>query len=269
MKRFLIGAVTLAVISSSAIAGISIRPMVGYGFGIGKKAVGYDNEEDTDGNDVKNKVLYYSAGQGMKMGLGVDMSLLGGVGFGVDMGYSIGSECETGKHKDYDDFDSTWNTSTSKMKTSYLFLSPSVRMERTVMGLSPFCVFGLTLAMMPESEASTKSETSDQERKFTYNTGIGTCGAIGLKYSLMGLLGIVAEVRVNQLSLKASRSEMTKFTVNGKDALEDMPTRIKETEYREDDSEDDFSDQTKPNIDCTFMRSANSLSIRVGAVVSF
>jgi len=251
----------------------SIRPIIGYGLGLGREARGTDYDENTEGEQIKNKNLYYSAGQGIKLGLCAAYSIFDGVGVGADIGYSMGLTSEVAKDRYLNTWDSTWATSTTKTKTSYIFFSPSAVFEKGIMGMIPFCGFGLTFALAPKSvrtyEYSATGYKVVREGEHTYKLGMGSCGVVGVKYALMGGLELTGELRVDQLSFKASHRKLTKYTENGIDRLADTPTRYKEIEYREDDTEDNWHDESKPEIANTFVVPANSLSIRVGVGYSF
>lgn len=297
MKRVFIIAIACMVLSSSTVAEkrrhprvvprgrpvlqqstlkeakFSISPIIGIGFGIGKKEMGTDYESNAQGDEIKDKNLYYSAGGGIKLGVGLEYRFLEEIGLGIDVGYSIGMTNDVDKWKYYSSSDSAWCTYTRTMKTSYILFSPSIRMEKKIMGLNPFCGFGLIFAMAPKSKSTYEDRwpnyTMDAEMELSHNLGVGSCGILGLKYPLMGGLGIMGEIRIDQLSLKAKHGKLTKYIVNGEDELPHMTTRDKECEYKDDDTDDTPSDSTKPNIEHTFITPANSVSIRVGIELSF
>lgn len=274
MSKFFGVAVLGLFLVGSAAASISIGPVVGYGIGTGKASFfqGTDYEENNQGVQTKDKNLYYSAGQGIKLGLGAEYSIEE-ISFGLDMGYSMGLEGDLMKSRQYDSFDSIWYTASAKMKTSYIFISPNIKIEKTIMGITPFCGFGLSLAIAPKStmseEYSDGTTTGEMVWELSHNLGIGKWGVLGIKYPLIGGLVIVGEIKAEELSFKASHGEITKYTENGVDQLSSMTVREKETDFKDDDTEDTPSNTTKPNIDHTFITAANSVSIRLGIMYSF
>jgi len=261
-------AATIAV----AMAQFTIGPIVGFGLGVGREATGSDYETNSQGEKIKNENIYYSAGQGMKMGLAMSYSTET-IGFGLDMGYSMGLDTEIDKSEYYSTYDSTWTNWTSKMKTSFMFLSPSIRIENSFGQLTPFCASGLNFALMPKSiYSSSYTYTGDSyegEYETSYGIGMGGFGALGVKYSFGGGLSIVGQIRYDQLSLKAKSRKVTKYTINGEDELADWTTRDKETEFREDDTDDNYDDENSPNIDRTYTIPANSMTISVAMQYSF
>ncbi|MFA5033361.1 MAG: hypothetical protein WC614_10110 [bacterium] len=271
MKNFLGVALSVLFFAGSAMAEISVGPIVGYGFGTGKTNFmgGTDYEADQLGKTTKDKNLYYSAGQGIKLGLGAAYSIEG-ISFGLDMGYSMGLEGDLAKFKTYSAFDSTVYTSSTTMKTSYIFVSPTMQIEKNIMGITPFCGFGFTLALMPKSIMTSKNSDNDETVwELSHNVGIGKWGTVGIKYALISGLWIIGEIKAEELSFKASSGKITKCIQDTVDQLPDMTTRDKECEFRDDDTGDTPTDTTKPDIAHTFVTAANSISIRLGIIYSF
>lgn len=273
MRKFLGVVVSGLLFIGSAMADISVGPIVGYGFGAGKSNFFYygeDYEENEQGEQIVDKNLYYSAGQGIKMGLGGEYSVEGIV-FGLDMGYSMGLASEIVKSKNFNTWDSTWHNYSGNVGTSFMFIGPNMKVEKTIMGFTPFCGFGFTIAMAAKSILKIESETDSLEQvmEVTHGPGIGGWGVAGIKYPLFGGLAIIGDIRVDQLSFKASHGEITKYTEGSEDLLAGMNVREKECDFREDDTGDTPSDTTKPCIERTFITPASSFCIRVGIIYSF
>lgn len=254
---------------------ISIRPILGFGLGTGKYVVGTESELDTNWEYVKSNNIYYSAGEGLKMGVAGDFAFLEGIAAGLELGYSMGFDKEIDKIKYYSG--TTWVEGNAKEKTSYLFCNPTLRVGKKMMirgfgYLVPFCTFGPTLAIAPKTtwkyENTTGTPIVKQEGEGSYGLGIGYFGILGIEYPLMKNISIFGQLKIDQLSLKASKGKITKWTEDGKDILKDKTVNEKETEYKDDIGSADTT-STQPDVQNTFIVPANSIGINMGVAISF
>ena len=271
MKKLLASAVVLAFCMSLVQAGsLTLRPMLGYGIGTGRMVSGQD-AEDSATAQLKNENLYYSAGSGIKIGVGLDADVSNNVALGFDLGYSIGTKKEVDKYKD-----PTYSNVT-ELKTSFIPVSATLKIKTTSDKLTPFVGFGPTLVLAPKSiqtysETDTSGGTTDTEEKeteTTYKMGFGYHGLAGVEYGLSDNMVLICQLRVDQVSLKADKSTITKWTKNGADELSGKTTRQKETVYEEDDTADDSTKPGSARIENTYTIPANSLTVGVGIGIKF
>lgn len=271
MKKILMAVMAVAVlvgcVSLVQAGSLTLRPMLGYGLGTGRMEIGTDKERDATNKTIKNENLYYSAGSGIKIGAGLDTGVSENVVLGLDLGYSIGSKKEKDKYTD------PTNSDVTEMKTSFIPISATLKVKTTIDKVTPFAGFGPTLVLAPKTIA-TDSSTSGTSKKeweteITYKLGLGYHGLAGIEYSLSDNLVLITQLRVDQVSLKADKSKITKYTEDGADKLLGMDTRDKETVYKEDSSSDNPADNNSPKIDNTYTIPANSLTIGVGLGIKF
>ena len=268
MKKLLASVVVFAFCVSLVQAGsITLRPMLGYGIGTGKIVMGTDRERDSTGKQTKNENLYYSAGSGIKIGVGLDTDVSENVALGFDLGYSIGSKKETNKYKD------PTYSSVDELKTSFIPINATLKVKTTIDKITPFAGFGPTILLAPKSIGTYSythgTNTKEKETETTYKLGFGYHGLVGIEYSLSDKMVLITQLRVDQVSLKADKSKITKATANGVDQLAGMDIRDKETTYEEDDSSDNSANANVPRIENTYTIPANSFTAGVGLGIKF
>jgi len=272
MKKLLASVVVLAFCVSLVQAGsLTLRPMLGYGIGTGKSVSGSDYEVDSAGEKLKNENLYYSAGSGIKIGVGLDNEVSENVALGFDLGYSIGTKKEIDKVK------LPTYSEVTELKTSFIPVSATLKVKTTICKYTPFAGFGPTLVLVAKSirteiETDTSggmTNTEEEETETTYKLGLGYHGLAGVEFGLSDNMVLICQLRVDQVSLKADKSTITKATENGVDQLSGMDIRDKETVYEEDDTADDSTKTGSADIDNTYTIPANSLTVGVGVGIKF
>jgi len=203
------------------------------------------------------------------------------VGFGV--GYSLGFEKEVSK--EVDNYDSPWipndeetKTESEKMKTSFIPLSLTLKVKKTIGSLTPYAGFGPTFAIGAKSIGKSDKEALDgtkyyTEEEISYKLGIGFHGIVGIEYGLSDNLACFLQARVDQISLKLDKSKITKYTVNGQDKLNEAypTTSDKETEYVDEYTYDSTAtpDPNSPSKELTSTSPANSVTLALGIALKF
>ena len=284
MKKLLtILVVLMASVSLVSAVNISVRPQFGLGLASGSAYANNETTIDATGTKETYKNIYYSLGEGLKLGLDIDLEATENVMVGVGVGYSLGFEKEIGKVvNNYDDpwlsNDEETKTSSTKFKTSFIPLSLTLKVKKTIGSLTPYAGFGPTFAIGAKSIGKRDVETVDGTKYYTewevsYKLGIGFHGIIGVEYGLSDNLACFLQARVDQISLKLDKSKITKFTVNGQDKLNEAypTTSDKETEYVDEYTYDSTvpPDPNSPIKQLTSTYPANSVTLALGIALKF
>ncbi|MCX5753213.1 MAG: hypothetical protein NTW97_06145, partial [Candidatus Krumholzibacteria bacterium] len=96
MKKLIVAVAVLGLCISFAQAqatSLTLRPMFGFGFGTGRQVAGTDQVWNGT-KTTSDENMYYSAGGGIKFGLGLDVDIAEHIALGLDAGYSLGLNTE-------------------------------------------------------------------------------------------------------------------------------------------------------------------------------
>lgn len=281
MKKLAI-LVTIALLCGgySNATSIQIRPILGYGFGVGQNNViaggpilGSDREVDSAGDTTKNKNIYYSGGAGLNMGVGILVEIEENFGVEIGLGYVLGSEKEI--YKEVDNTSTPADITTMKVKSSYIPIDLTAKISTEVGELRLYAGFGPTFALGVKTtvlgEYVSGTDKEETETEFTYNTSIGWNATLGAESDLNETMTLFFGVSLRSVILRLKKSEITKYTENGVDKLnEEYPNvRDRETEYKEDSSDDDSAKTGVPRIANTWTQPFDSLSINAGIAFKF
>jgi hypothetical protein len=251
---------------------LTVRPMFGYGIGTGRTVKGQDYVVNASAQTTKHENIYYSAGGGIKLGFGVDVEGEGHLALGIDMGYSIGLKAETDKVDIAAHDMMPRYAEKTELKTSYLPMSMTLKAKSSFENLTVFAGFGPTLLLSAKGiETENATYGTDRvalETETTFKMGLGYHGLAGMEYGLDKHIVLMAQVRADQVSIKADKGNVTKYTVNGKNMLSTLTIREKNTTYVEDDTKD-TGGSSAPDIDNTYILPANSFTMSIGIGIRF
>lgn len=293
MKKLIAIAVLMSVGTQVvSAADFTLRPYLGYGFGTSQQpmiapggAGGADAAQNMDtGKFTKSEAINYSAGAGMKFGVGVDIGINDYLSFEPMIGYSMGSETDTDILKMTAPVGAPGVSQTNTLTDSTSFMPFSVTMKiRAKAGkFTPYAGFGPTLALSPKT-IRTYKETGvglpaapglvSREEETTYDMGIGFHGVVGTDYNVSDSFVIFFQARADQISLHQDTAKLTKSTVDGVSDLAAMNKCNKETTYKDDNKgingTDGISDVTKPAVAKVDPISASSVAINFGVSYKF
>ncbi len=267
--------ILLVLVSFVSAAQMSIRPQIGLGLGAGKEQIiitgystGSDRERSSTGTLIKDEIIIYSGGSGLKLGIGFDYELNPNMSAELSGFYSIGFETEISKY----DNRATQTMNTAKVSTSFLPFSLTLKVKTKINAITPYAGFGPTIALGPKSSFSyTETDpttTTAIEGNMYYKTAIGFHGVLGADYELNSKMSLFVQTKIEQLSFTPSKSELTTYTVNGVNQLPLLTTREKEVEYL-DDIGGIISDPNKPAVELARPGPANSFTISAGIAYMF
>ncbi|MCG7851381.1 MAG: PorT family protein [Methanosarcinaceae archaeon] len=252
--------------SQAQAAQFTLRPMFGYGLSTGKIAGGTDEVYDGT-KTTKNETYYYSAGGGIKFGLGLDIEVAEHVALGLDFGYSLGSKAEVDKYTGPTD------NRLTEYQSSYLPISLTLKVKSKLEKMTLYAGMGPSMLMAAKSTVTeTRSGTGyniEEEGDITYKMGLGYHGLLGVEYGISEKMDFVAQLRTDQIALKSDKYEMTKATLDGKDVLGTYDVRDKNITYEEDDTADDYTKADVPEIQNAFIMPANNFTLNIGIAYKF
>lgn len=248
---------------------ITLRPYLGYGFGAAREGRGSDTVTNTSGNDTKDAVLLYSAGAGLKVGLGADVGLNENFSIEPVLGYSNGTEKVVDKWNDQSGVPRVGST---KESTSFVPFSVTLKLRAKHGAFTPYAGFGPTLAFGAEGatlwEETRAGVLTKYEMETTYKTGFGFHGVVGTDYKVSDRFVIFGQLRADQLSLKPSKGKMTKYTENGVNKLSAQPVKDREIIYK-DDAGGASGAATVPTVQRADPIAASSLAFTFGVAYKF
>ncbi len=215
-------------------ADITLRPYLGYGFGMAQDSRGSDLAVDAAGNTTKDAVILHSAGAGLKIGLGADVGLSDNFSIEPGIGYSYGAEKIVDK---WNDQSGTPKVGSSKESDSFVPFSVTLKIRAKEGAFTPYVGFGPTLALGAKGttfwEETRAGVTKKSEVETTYTTGFGFHGVVGTDYKVSDRFVLFGQLRAEQLSLKPSKGRMTKYTENGVDKLSSQPVKDTQIIYKD------------------------------------
>lgn len=254
---------------------IMFRPYLGYGYGMAKQSVGTDYIFDSSHSPstLKDKIIRYSAGEGIQTGLGVDIGFKDNFSLETVFGYSSGPEQKVFK-VDINNLPSNSSLSSAKMSTSFIPLSITAKFKIKGKKFTPYIGIGPTFVFNAKSVQKSRSENrmtdtvTESELETVYHKQLGFHGIVGTDYKVSPRFSLFIQARVDQLSLKPDRGELTKYVVNGVDKLNTLVVHDREVLYK-DDVGGDIPAADKPSVLYAKPMAASSLGIQLGVAYKF
>lgn len=204
---------------------------------------GVENTNTTSGDYMTYDLKTASFGSGFSgvigggymfnANVGVDLA----VGVGIAMKKNVYEETSPASLNDY----TATQTSYAKMP---ILIMPSLVFSTGHNMVEGYARVGLALPVagkqIIETELSASgidalTQTVEIKNKFT----LGATGAVGVKYHLSDMLGLWLEVNGLSMNLSAKSAETTEFTLLGVNALSELETYERETEFSNEFIEND------------------------------
>ena len=177
MRKVLMAAGVVSMVSLSMAQHLEIAVDGGYGFGAGTALVGRNVEYDQTWNRIKFEQVYASGGKGVKITGEAAYFLTENVGIMVASGYSMKSSYTT-LYKD--------PSGSISMKGTMSYLPVNVGLKfRVTMGshVLPY-VYVAPGIYLPEKTETTTNPTDTTERTYTYAMGFGVSAGVGAEIIL-------------------------------------------------------------------------------------
>jgi opacity protein-like surface antigen len=225
MKRNLLLLVAIFIAGSMS-AQLYVGARVGYGFGAQKYEVGFTKTDDS------KEYIWGSMGEGLPMGLKLGYFFNDNLGIELGINYWIGAE-QTAADVNMAKLKYT-NVVTAK--SSQLRLLPQL-VYKSDMGI--YGRFGVVMPVSGKTVVTSKEVsptmagmvTTEAEVEYKGSFAIGFAGAFGYAFELSDNMHLFGEMEYIALTIKGKTSEVTKYNVNGIDAIPSMDTYDKQTNY--------------------------------------
>jgi outer membrane protein W len=219
--------------------GLYINAGAGYGF----PAACYLMEENFNYNSssgdyweiVKGSGSY---GKGIQPGINIGYMFNPNIGADLGISYLLGGKIES---KDEVHNDSGSEIYEYTMSAKMLRFTPALKMTVGNGNVKPYMRAGLVIGVAGKIKSEIKdtstgyygNDIEESVREFTGGISLGFSGALGADFMLSDNIGIFAEMGVITQSWAPKKGEMTKYTRDGVDLLDDLTTYIKEVEFVE------------------------------------
>jgi outer membrane protein W len=230
----LFGATTIA-------QGLYINAGAGYGF----PAAPYLLSENSDiqQNGEGSATQHYeivkgsgSLGKGIQAGAIIGYMFNPNIGAELGISYLFGGKIESKSEYQSGDYS---NMSEATLSAKMLRFTPALKMTAGKGNVKPYLKTGLVVGvagkLKSESNYTSTGElnegTTEREGEAKGGISIGFAGALGADFMFTDNIGIFAEMGIITQSWAPKKWELTKYTVDGEDHLDDMTIHEKEIEF--------------------------------------
>lgn len=270
MKKLLL-MLTLGAAFTGFSQDMYFTPYVGYGLGY-PGITSMETVGDTGSVVFNTKTVGF--GKGLNAGVSFGVLLEDGVGvdFAIsyqnNLGQSLESESTTiiigpggmpvmGQSKEVQTFNA-WSVQ----------FTPSIRFEMDGADIKPFAQVGPSVLFSGFSitdEVTAGGNSMKSKEKYSHNITIGANAKAGVEFELSSNIMLVTALQFNMGYTSPASSEVTEYSVNGEDRLDDLTTAEKETNYEKEGKIDDFfGDPDEPSMDARMRYDYSSLGLIVG-----
>ncbi|MDP1675258.1 MAG: hypothetical protein Q8L88_00210 [Bacteroidota bacterium] len=248
-----------------------IRISGGYGFA--KEGLPITSEDYTSSNNGTGystshdnvKDIYISAGEGIRFEADFIYYLTDQAGIFLQTGYSWGSATAKSSYTSSSSFPpnppSSYSSTTDQtLNFSTIPLLTGLHLKTDIGNVQPYAGVGagfivqsnLTIGLKQTNNASQfgPASTAEREMKLTNNIPVAYVGYLGFDVPINPDVTFFIQAKATLVSFFITRSEITKYTIDGADQLSTLTERDKIVEYEEDKSYTETSggDPTKPRF---------------------
>jgi hypothetical protein len=213
MKKILLFVLTLSGFCSFAQKS-SVKLQVGYGVPLAGNAFPniYSGNQNTQNN------VTGSLGSGLTLEAGYTYSFAPLISAQMDLTYLAGN----GVSGSYNDGVSY---SDEKYTSSFFQVAPLIRFDVGDGKIHPYVAVGPVFAFgsMTDKQSGSGDGSYEQEIKYDGSSSVGTKSILGLELT-KGNLGFFVQATMINMSYAPGKSEVTKYYLNGQDALSGLST---------------------------------------------
>jgi opacity protein-like surface antigen len=230
----LMGATTFA-------QGLYINAGAGYGFPAAPYLLGENSDIQQNGEISSTHHFEIvkgsgSLGKGLQAGAIIGYMFNPNVGAELGISYLFGGKIESKSEYQNDDYSNMYE---STLSAKMLRFTPALKMTAGKGNVKPYLKTGLVVGVAGKIKSESKSTstgeynegTTESEAEGTGGISIGFAGALGADFMFTDNIGIFAEMGIITQSWAPKKGEITKYTVDGEDHLDDMTTHDKEVEF--------------------------------------
>lgn len=277
-KLFLFITIFLITAVATADAGVTLRPMFGFGMGIlGTQAPqihvldiasGFDEEIDDSGDTIKKSSIQKSFGQGLVPNFDIDIGINDHFAIYTGVGYTIGLEQVIGKR--INEFIIP-RKDEIKAKGSYLGIRLGIKTRAEVGRFCPYVGLGMLLAVAGSSIMSANTKTMGVEMcidaKTEYSPMLGVTSCLGADIKFNDTIALFFQITGNIIKLKRKSSRVIKAEQNNINILDTMNESAKVYIYKKDGLDD--GDPDTPTGVQIVKDSFSTINFSLGLSISF
>lgn len=226
-------------------------------------------EYDQNSSSTTYKGIYNSLGQGFTPAIAVGYKINPNVGLEVGYSMLIGSKITADIH---DASSANVETGTQVISADMHRLMLGTRIDHNVGNIHPYIrlgiVVGLGTRVIHEVETTTTgpafNESFHSIEEYDGGLSVGFSTGFGLTYHMSESFGIFVEAGLIAQNYAPAHSKLTTYDVDGQDQLGSMTIRQKETNYVDEYTTTNPSNDGAPDEDLSFYFPASSMGISVG-----
>jgi hypothetical protein len=227
-------------------------------------------EKLTMPSDIETKAVNFSLGKGMNYGITLGHIFKKNLTAELGVNYLMGFNANFIKYK-ATDANFNQKTVTESIKGSFISLTPAVIFKAEMKKFEPYARIGVIIAL-PSFKLT---NTGDTTKITNYKGGlaIGFNTALGAYYKLSKRIFIYSEFNITGLSYSPTKSEITRYDINGKSILNNLNAIDKKTEYKKsltvDPSDSQLTDFNQPRQLLKQKYPFGSIGLNIGVRYNF
>ncbi len=279
MKKFVLSIATLLTVSGAMAQGPYLTFGLGYAGAASQEQLGTSTDISATGAFTES-TINGSFGGGIPISLGLGYGFTKHIAFDLGFTYFMGNEVTTTKYKTFMGDDYSVKTKGYQIRViPQLVLSTGsdnalnfyskFGLVMPVSGKTTFTKSGkMVLGYNPITSAFVVGDVAaggESSGKFS----LGYTGSLGTTFNLSDKLSIFGELQYINLRIKGDKQTITKYEVDGKDKMSDLPTSLKETVFVDQLTEKSNTDATKPAEALRNSSNYNSFGVNVGIKFNF
>jgi hypothetical protein len=266
MKKRIVFSISLAltVLGNGFAQKSIVKLQVGYGFPLSSMLITENVQASASSTNYKG--VYGSYGSGFQVEAGYIRPLNKNLSIEMDFSYLIG--------KTYNSSNNTGNNLQNQSTSSHFYgISPLLRVSfggtkiRPYGAVGPVVGFGNLLVDYAFTNGSSVSGNEIQHR-YSGSQAIGAKTAIGAEFT-EGRFVFYAQLTATAISYAPSKSEYTKYTLNGVDQLAMLTTSQKQIVYKSSITSTGAQDPNQPTEQIKFFIPFSSISLSAGVMFKF
>lgn len=246
---------------------------LGYALPSGSQQIGYEGGYNADTGNYTEKSVNGSYGSGMNLTGSFGYMFTPSVGLDVSVNYLIGSTYTSSDIYTY--FNSSYED-VMESKSSGISVTPSLLINFGGTKFSPYAKLGVALGSYTLDEKITNEyiesgqvqSSQKAERKTTGELSLGIRGGLGLTYLMSGNISLYGECLYTGMSYKKKESEVSSYTVDGQEQIDQLSEYQKRTVYKEELG-NGSEDQNQPREELQTPNPLSSIGINVGIRFTF
>lgn len=244
-----------------------VKFQIGYGLALTNSAVGQSIQVGSSSTTYTG--VYGSFGSGLRVEVGYIHALNNHLNLEMDLTYLIGKPINL-------TYSSAGTVQSQNSSSLFYEISPLLRVNLGGNKVKPYAAIGpvFGLGTVTTNNTATNSGTinsSELQRQYSGSVAIGAKSVAGVQLT-QGNFIFYVQLAMIAMNYSPSKSEYTKYTLNGTDQLPSLTTYQKQTVYKTSvttNNNNSSPDPTKPNEQLKFYFPYSNISLNAGVMFKF